>query len=51
MDVYPGRDCIYQVDHTGPGRNELRYGGYMAVPSLLLCCLDTMVSKYCSQTR
>ena len=26
MDVYPGRDRVYQVDHTGPGRDELRHG-------------------------
>ena len=51
MDVYPGRDRVYQVDHTGPGRNKLRYGGYVAILSLFLPRPDTMVSKYYSQTR
>jgi len=51
MDVYPGRDRVYQVDHTGSRRDELRYGGYMTILSLFLRCPDTIVSKYCSQTR
>ena len=51
MDVYPGRDRVYQVDNTGPGRNELRYGGYVAILSLLLHCPNTVIAKYCSQTR